>query len=393
MELNGFRDATAVIGVGSTGVDRDPLTNTAGLMVEAVQNAVRDAGLSRDDVDGLIVNLTLEDGSMDRLPDLVGFENLRFAHQTWAHGRLSSGCIAQAALAVHAGLASYVACVSLSFPVSGQASAETGWQYGEVNREGYGSHLEAPAYGNVAPHGAAAIAWTQYLAKYGYNDESLLGAVAVSARKWAALNPGAYFYRRPITLDDYLQSPYVVEPLRVLDCSLAGNKAFCLIVTTADRAADSPKPPAYVRGVQGSHPGRQNFVWSRNGLGMAQGDEYPYQPPDWTVYRMAGLKPSDVDIVYTLGSFTTNITMALELFGFCGEGEGLAYVQNGRLDIGGALPCNTSGGDLAEVHSFGWGAFVEAVRQLRGECGDRQVRGAVNAQYMCTDGSSVILGK
>jgi acetyl-CoA acetyltransferase len=229
------------------------------------------------------------------------------------------------------------------------------------------------------------------MALYGTTPEQL-AAIAVSTREWACMNPTAR-YQTPITVEDVLASPYVAEPLHVLDCCLVTDGGGAVVLTRADLARDLQKPPVYVLGAGTSHTHSVSIS----------------QMPDLTVtagavsgpkaFQMAGVKPSDVDILMAYDSFTITVLLALEDLGFCPKGEGGQFVENGRLGPSGSMPTNTNGGGLSNTHPGMLGIFllVEAVRQLRGEGHQRQVEGAkvgvahgTGGALSCT--STVVLG-
>ncbi len=391
--LRNMRDRAAVVGVGRTKVDRERTVGDLLHLGRALRMALEDAGLARQDVDGIVINIASPEAWMDKLPEMLGLRNVSWAFQTWHHGRMQPTCIAIAAWAVMSGLAKYVACMSTGQGLSWARASSSGPRAGsdrESMREGGGPHLEAPPYGLLTPSGGAAMAMRKYLAKYG-GSEDQLGQVALAQRQWAKTNPCAYFHDAPLTKEDYLNSPYVVEPLRLLDHCIPGNAGFCIIVTTAERARDCRKPPVHISGVQGSASGKETFLFSRTGLGVGQQTESAYVPPDMPVYLMAGVTQKDVDILGAFDAFSPLVLFVLEEFGFCGEGEALAWIQGGRTAPGGTLPVNTCGGGLSDVESFGWGHQVDIVRQLRGEAGLGQVTDAKVGQYASSDRSSIIL--
>jgi acetyl-CoA acetyltransferase len=387
--VSGWSDLTAVAGVGRTIADREPDVDPMRHLALALSAACEDAGLDRTAIDGLMVNLAPQEGSMDKLPEMLGLPAVRWAFQSWSHGRLQPSCIIAAVGAVVSGQADCVACVSTAQTVSGHRGGFAAARRDEKLREGGGPHRESPPYGLISVGGGVALAWRKYLLRYG-GDPDALGEVAVSQREWAQLQPEAYFHGRPITLGDYRASPFVVDPLRVLDHCLPGNAAFCMIVTTAERAAELRKLPVYVSGIQGAVSGREHFVFGRGGLGVAQQTEAAYSAPAMPVYEMAGIERADVDLFGALDAFSPVVLFALEEFGFCGEGEALDWVQGGRIRPGGELPVNTSGGGLSDVESFGWGHSIDIVRQLRGEAGAAQVPDARVGQYVSGDRSSVL---
>jgi acetyl-CoA acetyltransferase len=385
-----MKNQTAIVGVGRTRVDRERQPDYLLHIARALKAAVADAGLSREDIDGVMINMVPPEAAMDKLPEMIGLPNVSFAFQSWMHGRMQPTCIAIAAWAVLAGQANYVACVSTGQMLYGPQKIPGVQSDHESDREGGGPHLESPAYGMTSIGAGAAMAMRKYLLKYGGRPEDL-GAIAVAQRQWAQLQPEAYFHGRPLTHEDYVKAPFVVEPLRVPDHCIAGNAAFCIIVTSAERAADCRRRPVHITGYQGSASGAEAFVFSRRGLGIGQQREAPYRAPEMPVYRMAGFGPAEIDLLGALDAFSPLVLFGLEEFGFCKEGEALAWVQNGRTAPGGELPVNVCGGGLSDIESFGWGHQIDMVRQLRGEAGAAQQRNVEVCQYISTDRSSLIL--
>ena len=236
-------------------------------------------------------------------------------------------------------------------------------------------------YGLRLPMGPYAMAANRHMAQYGTTPEQL-AEIAVSTRRWASLNPRAR-YQDPITVEDVLASPMQCSPLHLLDCCLVTDGAGAFVMTSAERARDLRRPPVYVLGAATCH---EHMMIS--------------QMPDLTVtpgavsgpnaFAMAGVKPSDVDVLMGYDSFTITALLHLEDLGFCAKGEGGPFVEGGRTGPGGSLPMNTNGGGLSYTHPGMYGMFliVEAVRQLRGEAGPRQVPGA---EIAVAHGSGMVL--
>jgi acetyl-CoA acetyltransferase len=380
----------AVVGVGMTEVARVSPRSALDFSAEALGLALDDAGLHRDDVDGLFTNVGFPlAADYDRMAEAFGLR-IRSAVQTWSHGRFVGPALQAAVQAVALGTAEVAACVGgVSFSGIGVVGGA-----GDVEgvRQGGGSHGEFPQYGMTAPGGGAAMAFSRYCARYG-QDPGLIAAVPVAARRHARLNPNAQL-TKPLDLDDYRSAPYVVEPLRRPDFALLSDGGGALLVTTVERARDLRRPAVVVGGMQGLHAGHDEFIFAPPGLGVfTQGDERrPVTPADNPVYGMAGLSgPADVDVLTLYDAFSPNVVFVLERFGFTGEGEALGWIQGGRIEFDGELPVNTAGGLLAEAHICGWGHMVEAVRQLRGEAGERQVAACEVVQWATPFGDSVIL--
>lgn len=389
-----MRGAVAIIGAGSSGLSRASTETPIALAERAVSLALADAGLKRSRIDGLINQIGSPRGAdYDRVASLLGLE-VRFAAQPWSHGRFASTVLQHAAMALTWGLADYVLCLaayrSSNFGKYGSKERNT---FSESLREGGGPHAEAPHTGLTAPAAGAAMATQRYFHKYGI-DPAKLAAVPIAFRRHARLNPGAVM-QKPLDRDTYLSSRYIVEPLRLLDCSVIVDGAVAMILTTADRAADAPKLPIPILGAQGLHAGPNEFIFGLRGLGIDQANIFDQQPrwQDQTVYRMAGVGPQDIDTLHLYDAFSPQLLWVLERFGFCAPGEAPDWVQGGRIELGGELPVNTSGGHLSEGQLNGWGQMLEIVTQLRGEAGERQVKGVQLAQWATTIGDSMIFGR
>lgn len=386
-----LKDRAAIVGVGNSQYDRRLMRSPVDLAADAIANALDDAGLSRDELDGMIVSFGSPIGAdADTLAQLLGLK-LRTYNQTWAHGRFTASAITWAAMMVRAGMADAVACLaSVSFsgvrrPMMGGAGDREG------GREAGGGHGEDPVFGMTSPGAGAALVARRYFDRYG-TDSRALASVPVAFRKHASMNPAAIM-RESITVEDHQKSRFVCEPLHLLDYCLINDGAACVIVTTSERARDLKKPPVHISGIQGLPAGREEFIWARPGLGVLQQSVFEYEAGLQPVYKMAGVMPKDIDALFTYDAFSIVAWMALERFGFCKPGEAPDFTQNGRIEVGGELPMNTNGGLLSEAHIMGWNHQVEIVRQLRGECGPRQVHNAELIQWANAYGDSLIYRK
>ena len=383
-----IKDRAAIVGAGNSQYGRRLMRSPIDLAADAIADALDDSGLKRDELDGMIVSFGTPIGADgDSIAQVLGLK-LRAANQTWAHGRFTASCIQWAAMIVNAGMADAVACLaSVSFsgmrrPMMGGASDKEG------AREAGGGHGEDPVYGMTSPGSGAALVARRYFERYG-TDGRALAAVPVAFRKHASMNPAAIM-REPYTIDDHQQSRYVCEPLHLLDYCLINDGAACVIVTTSERARDLKKPPVYISGMQALPGGPEEFIWAYPGLGVVQQSVFDYDAGVQPVYQMAGVMPKDIDALFTYDAFSILPWIALERFGFCKPGEAPAFTQDGRIEVGGALPINTNGGLLSEAHIMGWNHQVEIVRQLRGECGPRQVKDAAIIQWANAYGDSLI---
>jgi len=354
-----LRGATAIVGVGEAGIDGFPEgTTPIDGMALASCKALGDAGLTLSDVDGVFAA-----GLQTFMPTLSLCEYLglqpRYTDSTQVGGGTFIAHLNHAQAAIHAGLCS-VALIA----------------YGSTQRSGgkkFVSHsepnpYEAP-YHVPGPAAAYALIANRHMHEFGTTCEHL-AEVAVAARAWARLTPGAAA-TDPLTIADVLAARRVAEPFGVRDCCLVTDGAGAVVVTSADRARSLRNPPVYVLGV-----------------GEAASHRSIAQMPDLTTtaaresgqraFAAAGLKPSDVDVLQLYDAFTINPIIFLEDLGFCDKGEGGAFVSGGALLPGGRLPVNTNGGGLSYCHPGMYGIFtiIESVRQLRGGLGARQVADA-----------------
>ena len=353
-----LRGRAAIVGVaesdlGEVGTGFTPLD----LIGQATSRALEDAGLEKQDVDGLF-----SASAYHHMPTLSVGEYLgirpRYSDATSMGGSSFVSHLFHAAAAIDAGLCE----VALIAYGSTQRSAG-----GRLVSGSETLPYEAP-YRPRYPVSMYALAASRHMHEYGTTREQL-AEVAVAAREWAKLNPRA-FVRDDLSVEDVLDSRMVSSPLTVLDCCLVTDGGGAVLATSAGRARNHRKPPVYLLGAGEAH-------WHRN----------ISQMPDLTVsaaaesgpraYRMAKIVPEDVDVAMLYDAFTISTVLFLEDLGFCEKGEGGAFVSGGRISPGGELAVNTNGGGLSYNHPgmYGLLLLVEATRQLRGECGERQVAG------------------
>jgi acetyl-CoA acetyltransferase len=346
-----------IAGVGHTAFGKLPELSAWELEAEAASAAVQDAGLGPTDVDGLLTDPGPVQGVLDGItphflrlgaqlgldPDYTGSELLG--------GAGSVAIIERAALAVEAGLCDACLCV-----------------YGDRARSSSGAYAygrgDEAAFGFFGAVGLHALAAQRHMHLYGTRTEHL-GEVAVAARAHAARTPHAQ-ERRAISMDDYLASQLLVEPLRRLDCCLVSDGAAAVVVTTEERAADLPGAAVRILGHAQAHSLST----------YASSDHFEALPAARCgpkALAQAGVTPADVDVALLYDCFTIVVLLQLEDYGFCKKGEAGPFVEGGRIAPGGGLPVNPSGGLLAEGYGGGMLHVIEAVRQLRREAGARQV--------------------
>lgn len=353
-----------IAGLGMTEMGKIFDRTAPQLAVDAVRSAVEDAGLRLDEVDGLLINPGITGGIDIKLQRDLGLQDLSLLAEVQSFGSSAGVMVAQAALAVASGVASVVACVFADTPLrQGEGSGAAYVDPTRRLRPGFAGL--AAAGGLLGPNVGYALAARRHMDTFGTTSEQL-GAVAVSTRAWAALNPLAQM-RKTITIDDHQRSRWVVDPLHLLDCCLVSNGAIAVIVTSAQRAQDLPSRPVHIHGFGQGHPGYHDERGSRFGLatGAVQSGR---QAMD-----MAGVTADQIDIreIYDCYTFTTLIT--LEDYGFCAKGEGGQLAASGQLGPGGSLPTNTGGGQLSAYYMWGMTPLSEAIIQARGEAGERQV--------------------
>lgn len=384
-----------IVGVGTNerfGFDlgKSPLH----LQTEAFLAALDDAGLQRDDIDGFATAHGSPTGvDYEEFTAALGLDT-RYIDQAWAHGRWATGLVAHAGLAVMAGLADYVAIANTGVAAKGYGRYLKGLG-GSPTREGSrdfgGGHGEWDMHGIDTPGAATALVARRYMDKYGARSEDL-ARIGVGYRRNAAKNPIAVLKDKPLTMESYFEEPVIAGPFRRCDYSLRNEGSTCLIVTTVERAADLRKKPVLIAGVQSIRSNRDNYVmFSRPGLGVGFADEFTFHARSEPVYAMADVSRDDIDALYVYDSFSSNLWMILERFGFCGEGEAPAWIAKHGLGVDSDLPVNTNGGLMSEGHQAGYGHLVEMVRQLRGEAGPRQVPNAAVTQWATPWGDSMIL--
>jgi acetyl-CoA acetyltransferase len=357
--------------------------------VAVVREALADAGLTIGDVDGVFCSTGVLASA--ELAEYLGVVPL-WTDSTMTGGSSFEVLVEHAALALEARRCDVALIVYAENPRSALtgSTADTTRAAFLVPKPREIAEWELP-YGAELPVVAYSLAASRHMATYGTTREQL-AQIAVSTRQWAADNPVARV-RDPITVDDVLASPPVAEPLHRLDCCLHTDGAGAIVMTRADRARDLLQSPVIVLGAATAHD---------HGIGISQMPSITDTPGALSgplALQRAGATVADIDVVEIYDSFTITVLLALEDIGFCAKGEGGAFVADGRLGPGGSLPTNTSGGGLSYTHPGMLGIFllVEAARQLRGQCGLRQVDDAevaiahgVGAYLSCT--GTVVLG-
>lgn len=376
MNLRSLRGAAALVGVADDASPTGELELSGrALEAEMIRQALDDAGLALSDVDG-VCHAT----SSMAMAEYLGIHP-KFTDSTNTGGSSYEVHVEHAAAAIAAGLCDVVIGVYASTP-RGDRRRPGGGGRGRPMMPGPNPQAEwEMPYGLRMPMGPYAMAATRHMARYGTTSEQL-AQIAVSTRQWATMNPKAR-YQEPITVQDVLDSPMQTSPLHLLDCCLVTDGAGAFVLTSAERARELAKPPVYVLGAATCHD--HSMISQMPDLTVTPG---AVSGP--AAFGMAGIKPGDVDLLMGYDSFTITALLHLEDLGFCAKGEGGPFVEDGRTGPGGTLPMNTNGGGLSYTHPGMYGMFllVESVRQLRGECGARQVPGA---ELAVAHGSGMVL--
>lgn len=365
MTLAGMAARTAsVIGIGQTDWVADHARvrggekphDCYGYAAEAFAGALADSGISRDDIDGLIVGPTT---AYERVGELLGLD-VRWGGQADAMLGILEAC-----MAISSGMAEVVALVY------GNDQRSAAVNYGGADAQGGGAFLSyiyhAP-WGFTSQGALYALMARRYMQERGMTAAEL-GEVAVAQRLAATRNPAALM-RKPITIDDYLASPFICEPLHLFDYCLINDGGVALIVAEAGKAKRIGRSPVAIHGV-----GRHDLNRGATSLEPRLTDYY--QPAQKTVanqvFNMASVGPQDMDALQIYDSFSLHIPLALEGYGYCKPGEAGKFMRENGISLTKGLPVNTGGGHLSESYMQGWNHQIEAVRQIRGEGGDRQV--------------------
>lgn len=373
----GAQDRRPVVaGLGLTEMGAVYGRTPASFAAEAVRLAVADAGLDLSDVDGLLTSNGTSGGVGLGLQRDLALYNLRVLSEMQGFGSTAGAMIQFASMAVQSGTAEVVACVFADSPLRPGRSA--GDVYGTGRRPDAGGDRAAAGFpapsgwggllvstGVVSANTMYALAARRHMLRYGTTTEDF-GAIAIAQRDWAVMNPLAQM-REPITMEDHHGSRWIADPFRKLDCCLVSNGGVAVLVTTAERARSLAQPPVHVMGWAQNHPGRLFDTDDNFGIVTGAAQAGP------EALDMAGVKITDVDVAELYDCYTYTVLVSLEDYGFCGKGEGGAFVSSGAIGPTGSLKLNTGGGQLSSYYMWGMTPVSEAIIQVRGQGGDRQV--------------------
>lgn len=389
---------TAIVGMGLI-TGPQPGRTVRRLEAEATRMAIEDAGLRRDQINGAI-QLRRSGGGGERpvltdaFPRVLGLP-VNFYYTVGRGGCLAGLGVAQAISFLNLGIADYVVLTGGvdDFSRSRESRAQGHRGMAHMPKEGYWGK----PFGDLRAPSHHSFFAARHMHDYGTTSEQL-GSIAVDQRKWANLNPQAKFYERPMTIDDYMNSTMVVDPYRLLDICQVSDGAVSVVLTTEDRAMDSPKDPVWVLGV-GFGEAMAELWWQKRNY-----SELAVAPAKKQAFGQAGITVQDIDNAQLYDCFTGEVLFQLEDYGWAAKGDGGPFVQEQGIGPDGAIAVNTSGGLLSAYHLGDLTGLSEAVLQLRGEAGERQVPdakvslvtghgGEVLSPGMCSIHSTLLLGR
>ncbi len=360
-----FKDA-AIVGIGATEFSKASGRSELQLAAECSKAACDDAGVNPADIDGMIT-FTIDNSDEVNLARCLGVKDLAFTTRIPGGGAAAAATLYQAMALVNAGLCKNVliwrAMNERSQYRFGQNQSTSGG-YTAAAANGTGSLLWCVPFGAMTPASWAGLSAHRYMQKYGVTNADF-AHISVQSRAYAATNPNAWFYQKPITLEDHQASKWIMEPaLRLLDCCQESDGGVAILVSSLERARHLRQPPVRIVGATQSIPYNTEVITN-------------YYHDDLTVmpeahatakrlYAMTGLSAADMQAAMIYDAFSPQVMMQLEGFGFCGVGEGKDFVKSGALALDGSIPCNTHGGLLGEAYIHGINSMAEGVRQVRG---------------------------
>jgi 17-hydroxy-3-oxo-4-pregnene-20-carboxyl-CoA lyase len=380
------RSPIALVGIGQTEFSKNSGRSELQLAAEASAAALTDAGMRAADIDGL-VTYQIDSTNEPDLMRCLGIPEVRFTSRTRGGGGGCCATLSHAAAAIRSGAATNVLIYRAFNERSGR---RFGQPLNERPMRPQGGNIRNwyMPYGLDTPAKTYSLWYQRYMHAYGLTNADF-GRYSVVARQYASTNPDAWFFNRPITLDDHQNSRWIVEPiLRLLDCCQESDGGVALILTSADRAQDLRQTPVLVEAATESHTMSGDEMHNYYGDDLTDYDEARYIAQQlWDASRLG---PDDIDVAMVYENFSPIVFIQLEMFGFCGKGEAKDFIADGQIGPGGKLPVNTNGGLLGEAYIHGMNLITEAARQIRGTAVN-QVAGAQHAA-VCAGRSALVLG-
>jgi acetyl-CoA acetyltransferase len=360
--MSALSGKAAIVGIGATDFSKNSGRSELRLAAEAITAALDDAGLTPGDVDGL-TSFTMDTNTEIAVARAVGIPSLKFFSRIHYGGGAACATVQQAAMAVATGVADVVVAYRAFNERSGMRFGQVrGDLVAQENSSGTDNAFSYP-HGLGTPASFVAMIAQRYMHMSGATSEDF-GRIAVADRKHAANNPNAFFYGKPITLQEHQDSRWIAEPLHLLDCCQESDGGVALVITSPERAKDLRQSPAIITAAaQGS--GTDQYIMTsyyRDALtGLPEMGLVGQQ-----LWEQSGITPQDVKMAVLYDHFTPYALMQLEELGFCGRGEAKDFIADGAIELGGRLPLNTHGGQLGEAYIHGMNGIAEGVRQIRG---------------------------
>lgn len=371
---------TAIVGIGQTEFSKASGRSELQLAAEAAQAAIIDSGLRPSDIDGM-VTFTLDTNDELQLMRALGLPVLRWTARGPFGGGAASATVQLAAAAVASGAAKAVLIYRAFNERSGRRFGQPGI-YGPPGQ----ADLHA-SFGLDTPAKVYALWYQRYMQKYGVTNEDL-GHYVVLARKHAATNPTAWYYGKPITLDDHQNSRWIVEPiLRRLDCCQESDGGVALVVTSLERAKDLKQPPVRIAAAAQAHGNGGDIMFDYYRGELADFDDARMCAEE--LWRQSGLTAKDIDVALIYENFSPVVFLTLEASGFCGKGEARDFIMDGQCELDGRLPLNTHGGLIGEAYIHGVNNLLEGVKQIRGTAAN-QVRDAEHILVSASRSSAIL---
>jgi acetyl-CoA acetyltransferase len=384
-----LNNEAAIVGIGQTEFSKNSGRSELQLTAEAIKAALDDCGLKPSDVDGM-TTFTLDTTDEIEAARAVGIGDLTFFNRIPHGGGAAIGVVQQAAMAVATGIADVVVCYRGLNGRSGQRYS-AGVAEGVATSDLIHWSWYMP-YGLMTPASWVAMFTQRYMHDYGAKSTDL-AEVAIATREHAVTNPAAFFYQRPLTMEDHQTARWIAEPLRLYDCCQETDGACAAIVTSVERAKDMKQKPAIIRGAAQAAGADQESMTSFYRPSISYLPEMDLVAKQ--VYAQSGLGPKDLDAAVIYDAFTSIVLWQIESFGLCGRGEAKDFIKGGTLRRNGRLPTNTHGGQLSEAYIHGMNGVNEGVRLIRGTSVNQPKK---NDHVLVTAGvgvptSAMILGK
>lgn len=355
-----LKNEAAIVGIGETEYSKNSGRSELSLASEACAAAIRDAGLAPGDIDGM-TTFTMDTSDEIEVARAVGIKDLTFFSRTPHGGGAAIGVIHQAVMAVATGSANAVVVYRALNGRSGARYSE-GVSGGPTTSDLIHWSWYMPS-GLMTPASWVAMFTQRYMYETGCTSEDL-AEICLAQREHAVKNPRAFFYQKPLTLEEHQTARRIVDPLLLYDCCQETDGGAACVVVSAERARDLPQPPAVIRGVSQAAGADQESMTSFYRPSIAELPEMDLVAKQ--CWEVSGLGPQDIDAAVIYDAFSSIVLWQLESFGFCGKGEAKDFIRDGALRLGGRLPSNTHGGQLSEAYVHGMNGVNEGVRLIRG---------------------------